>query len=299
MDRREHVRFLEPRSRAELRVLDGYYTDQEFAPHFHYCYSVGVLVEGAFRYRHCRREGVARKGTVLLVNPGEVHSGSGLDGRPFRIRVAYVGVARLVEIAHALGRPDMNTVMLTSPVVDDVDLAARLMHLFDALLDDTDPALLAALEASTLSALVERYGNKEAPIRAWSHERRRVRLAREFLEAHYQAPVRLTELSARAGLSRFHFLRVFQEEVGLTPHRYLTQVRLERARAMLTAGDDIAHTALACGFNDQSHLNRQFKRLLGVTPGAFVRATRGSCPFRWADDAVPGWIARARSRRSG
>ena len=122
-----------------------------------------------------------------------------------------------------------------------------------------------------------------------------MRRARSMLEALYAENVSLSDVAHEVGLSPFHFLRVFQDEVGLTPHRYLTQVRIERARARLSAGASLAETALDCGFVDQSHLNRQFKRILGFTPGTFLRACRGSRPLA-RSDTVSSWLARARSR---
>lgn len=93
--------------------------------------------------------------------------------------------------------------------------------------------------------------------------------AREFLEANAEQDVSLVRLAAVAGLSPFHLVRVFREAVGLPPHAYLDQVRVERAKGLLSAGLPIARAAAEAGFADQSHLTRRFKRLVGVTPGQY------------------------------
>ena len=74
------------------------------------------------------------------------------------------------------------------------------------------------------------------------------------------------------GLSPFHLIRSFSDSVGMTPHSYLMQVRATRARDLLLAGIPISTSAFECGFSDQSHLTRTFKRIFGVTPGAYVHA---------------------------
>jgi AraC-like DNA-binding protein len=79
-------------------------------------------------------------------------------------------------------------------------------------------------------------------------------------------------LSAVAGLSSFELVRRFREQLGLTPHAFQTNLRIARARALLRAGEPIARVAAACGFADQPHLTRTFKRAVGVTPGRFVSA---------------------------
>ncbi|MGI8572314.1 MAG: helix-turn-helix transcriptional regulator [Solirubrobacteraceae bacterium] len=82
----------------------------------------------------------------------------------------------------------------------------------------------------------------------------------------------LASLASFAGLTRFELVRRFRQQAGLTPHAFQTNLRVARARAMLIAGDPIAWVAAACGFADQSHLTRTFRRMVGVTPGRFASA---------------------------
>jgi AraC-like DNA-binding protein len=80
----------------------------------------------------------------------------------------------------------------------------------------------------------------------------------------------LEQLSALAGLSQYHLVRVFRQETGLPPHTYLTQTRIERAKEQLQAGEPIAAVAATTGFADQSHFTKRFKRIVGVTPGQYI-----------------------------
>jgi AraC-like DNA-binding protein len=100
-----------------------------------------------------------------------------------------------------------------------------------------------------------------------------VRRARVHLQHRWDEPVSLAELAGVAGLSRFELIRRFREQNGLTPHAFQRDLRIDRARAMLGDGVPAAAVAAACGFADQPHLTRVFKRLVGVTPGAYARAT--------------------------
>jgi AraC-like DNA-binding protein len=83
--------------------------------------------------------------------------------------------------------------------------------------------------------------------------------------------VPLAELASVAGLTRFDLVRRFRQQTGLTPHAFQTNLRIRRARGMLGAGEPIARVAAACGFADQPHLTRTFRRAVGVTPGRFAR----------------------------
>jgi AraC family transcriptional regulator len=102
--------------------------------------------------------------------------------------------------------------------------------------------------------------------------RAQLRRALEFLQANLAADISLDDLAREAGLSRFHFARMFKRSTGVSPHQYLLQCRVERARELLLAGNrTIAEIAAETGFYDQSHLVSQFKRAFGVTPRAFRR----------------------------
>ena len=82
----------------------------------------------------------------------------------------------------------------------------------------------------------------------------------------------LAELAAVAGLSRFELVRCFRSGTGLTPHAYQVNLRIGRARELLAAGMAPAQVAAQCGFCDQPHLTRAFRRLVGVTPARYARA---------------------------
>ena len=87
----------------------------------------------------------------------------------------------------------------------------------------------------------------------------------------------LDELSREVGLSPHYLNSTFARTFGLPPHAYQLQLRIKRAIELLRGQDCLATIALSLGFADQSHFTRQFKRVVGVSPGAF-RATRRVAP---------------------
>ncbi len=82
----------------------------------------------------------------------------------------------------------------------------------------------------------------------------------------------MAELAADAGLSRFELVRRFGQQNGVTPHAFQTNLRVDRARGLLATGVPPAEVAAVCGFADQAHLSRVFKRAVGVSPGRYARA---------------------------
>ena len=99
---------------------------------------------------------------------------------------------------------------------------------------------------------------------------RALRRVREFIEAHLEQNISIQALAATAGLSMFHFARAFKQSEGMTPHDYLVQCRVRRARDLLAATDlPLSEIALAAGFADQSHCARRFREHVGVTPSSY------------------------------
>jgi len=92
----------------------------------------------------------------------------------------------------------------------------------------------------------------------------------DYINEHLDQELSLQELAAIAQLSAYHFCRSFKRSTGLTPHQYVIRQRVERAKLLLKDGKmGISEVAIACGFTHQSHLNRHFKRLTGMTPKFF------------------------------
>jgi AraC-like DNA-binding protein len=92
-----------------------------------------------------------------------------------------------------------------------------------------------------------------------------------LLDADYARPIESADLERATGLDRFSLARAFRAAFGTAPHRYLMARRVAAARRLIANGAALAEAADACGFADQSHLNRHFKACMGVTPGRYAR----------------------------
>jgi AraC-like DNA-binding protein len=119
-------------------------------------------------------------------------------------------------------------------------------------------------------------GRSERPVSAAAKDRRRAVETALWIEAHSHKPIDLEQAAGQAGISPFHFLRLFSSVLGVTPHQYLVRSRLRHA-ARLLADDDISITDVAydVGFGDLSNFVRTFHRAAGVSPLRFRQASRG------------------------
>jgi AraC family transcriptional regulator len=137
-------------------------------------------------------------------------------------------------------------------------------------LDVTDEAsayLRDGILISILSQLLLRTGFRDASATSIAMPMWRLKRVQQYVETHLSEPVRLEDLAAVAGVSKRHFARSFQQEIGESPFRWLMQRRLEHAKSLLEGTDiPLCEVALMCGFSGQSHLTRMLKQSVGSTP---------------------------------
>ena len=97
-----------------------------------------------------------------------------------------------------------------------------------------------------------------------------LRRIRDYVDSHLDQNIELESLAATAELSLYHFARTFKQSEGTTPHAFVLERRLARARELLTRTDlSLSEVAFAVGFADQSHFTRRFRQMVGVSPGQF------------------------------
>jgi AraC family transcriptional regulator len=103
-------------------------------------------------------------------------------------------------------------------------------------------------------------------------DRRRLARVLDYIEANLEGDLRVDRLASIACLSQFHFARAFKAAIGQSPHRYVSARRLERAKALLAAGDrPLVDIALALDFSCQANFTRAFRQATGRTPGQYRR----------------------------
>lgn len=267
----EAVCFWRPSGLPDLDCLSAHFTTHRYPLHRHDAYVVAVIEAGIEAIAARGVTWRATPGQIVLLNPDELHDGRA-DGAGFRYRVFYPSEALMRATAADLadGAP-LPAPGFAPVIVADPTLARTLLAAHVASKDEPDALARDSALTAALAALLHRHGEAR-PLPRVGAESRRIARITAMMRAEPERPFALEDLAAEAGLSRFHFLRVFSKATGQTPHAFLVNQRVNRAQAMLRAGERPAEVAVACGFADQPHLTRLFRRIVGVTPGQYARA---------------------------
>ncbi|SIT08847.1 AraC family transcriptional regulator [Paracoccus saliphilus] len=239
-------------------------TVRHFDPHLHSTYSIVALKRGAAEIRSARWSETARAGDVFFFNPYEVHSAycSEEDAEYEALYPSKEFLIRCLALEPRDGPLNIQTAILkrdsaTRELIDALYTPAVEGNSIEASLG----RILTACEFSTDSA-------DESP---GALARRACMLIRK----NCTRAMRTEELAREMGVHKSHLVRAFSKAVGMAPQKYMRQVRVAKARELISEGSQLSEVALMLDFSDQAHFTREFKKVFGVPPGALLRDLRG------------------------
>jgi AraC-like DNA-binding protein len=222
----------------------------------------------------------APAGAIVLTNPFEPR-GYAPHRDSCRLGALIVSAE---TIANAVGETTPRR--FVDAVIDDSELAAKLDDILDRLRSSRDDETCESDLKSFLRSCFERHSQRSGSWGNASVSARIRRLARH-LETNASRRISLDEMSQIAEVGKYHLLRQFRRECGMSPRAYQMLLRLARALRMLAGGASPSRAAYESGFADQSHLTRRLKQLTGFTPTEYARQTRSThaSASDWSDAA--------------
>ena len=264
----EKARFWRDSGFGGMECLSATFVTHEFALHAHDTFSIGAIDRGVQIVTIRGAREACGPGDLYLINPGEIHDGAPQPGG-YRYRMIYPDVDLFREILEDVtGKPFRGMPAFGRQILRDAKLSAAFYEAHRILEDGAGALETGEPMFRVLEAMFRRHGNAIV-VPAESREKTGVERARDYLVANYADDVRLEELAAVAGLSRAHLIRAFRRQFHITPHSFLTDIRIRMARQQLRQGGSPAQIAIDTGFADQAHFTRHFKARTGLTPGQY------------------------------
>ena len=255
--------YYDPELGVEACLFQG--IDQGFPEHFHTYYVIGTMDRGSRKVTIAGETLRLAPGELVFFQPGEPHARRPVGEERLDWRGLHVPQEVMERAAEAVtGR--RFAPHFTPPVLPGSELTSLFREVWELAAGEQGELRREEAFLLLVGRLLERCGGCPRPP---EEVRPEVRAVCDYLEAHCDRRITLEQLSTLAGLSKYHLLRCFTRQKGITPYRYLETVRVNRARALLEQGAAPLDAALRAGFADQSHFNHFFKILTGLTPSQY------------------------------
>ena len=241
---------------------------QKFPTHFHEYYVIGFIENGR-RELFCKNKHyIVERGTLIIFNPQDSHMCQQLDNEPLDYRCINISVDTMQKIVREITQKTYLP-YFTEPVLCDSELVAVLHDLHEMLMQQEkdfkkDELFLLLMEdllfehADTIFAQ-----NLIEPSAA-------IKIICNFLQTNYSENIKLNDLSQLANMSKYHLLRSFTKQKGISPYCYLETIRISAAKKLLEQQCSPLNVALQTGFSDQSHFSNFFKKIIGLTPKQYM-----------------------------
>jgi AraC-like DNA-binding protein len=240
-----------------------------YDPHTHQSFSIGTVLNGQAQYLNRSRHASAETGSVVMINPGDVHACNPRDESTWSYRMLFIDSTWLGGVQREIGislHQDLQ--MFSETLSHERELYLRLNVLLERLWQAAGRLEKETDVVDFLIHLHQRFDRVTLDIKS----NQRLSQAAEYIAAHCVDDIALSDICDATQLSRSYLIRAFKRQYGMTPHAFLLNQRIHHAQSLLKQGLAIVDVAADCGFADQAHFQRVFKRHVAATPRQYVSA---------------------------
>lgn len=267
-DPKNHSRYWWHPKVSGLSLLRADFTTHEYRPHIHQALVVAVTEQGGAIINSRGTEADCHPRTLFVFNPAEVQSARMGRSECWRYRSFYLTERAIAQVLQGLGLTRMPG--FTRNSFSDEGLINGFLTLHHVLESSNDAFQQRELLIEQFGRLFRRHGDDTLSAPAMPQDGALLQRAVGLMQTRFDDNLQLSDIASTVGLTEFQLIDLFKRCVGLTPHAYLTQIRLYAACRELRRGRPIAQAATSAGFYDQSALTKHFKRCYGITPRQYV-----------------------------
>ena len=235
---------------------------QSFAKHFHDYYVIGIVRKGNRRLICNSNKYNLQDNSVLLINPNDYHECEGINEEQLDYSAIHIPKDVMSNLVMEIFK-SKKTVVFKKSVVYDESLLDSIEELNNLLMMNTKTLEKEKLFYIMLKESLEKYADFKTLTEETILKTKEICA---YIEKRYSDDVTLDELSKIGCISKYHLIRLFTKEKGITPYKYLELYRINKAKQLLQNDKSILEVAMQCGFSDQSHFTNLFKKTIGITP---------------------------------
>lgn len=252
----------------DVVLLNGEY-QKDFVPHMHDFMTLVLVTRGTFRLRVDDFIGRAEAGDVIAIGPNQLHGASPVSKDGWAMRTIQAPAHMFVGNEDGCGCDKGTSLRFERPLLPNSAIGASLIKKVQKV-GPQDTTSQAETDFLRLSTWFRKNACRFTPKASADADcDLGFKGAKSLILDELFSTTSIEEISKRAGMSVYTFIRRFKREFGVSPHSWRVLCRIEEAARMLGEGKRLVNVAYDCGFSDQAHLSRSFKRVYGVTPGQY------------------------------
>lgn len=237
--------------------------------HFHNYYELGYIENGTRRVICQNKEYIIGANDLLLFNPNDNHACFEVENDILDFRCFHITTERMKELTLECLGYDVYP-YFEPQIVYQSELVSQIKELIDLIQDPScDNLQKEELLYLIIGDLVSGVAKSSECVR--TGKSLMIERSCEYIENHYMDNISLSDLSVSAGVSKYHFIRMFTKEKGISPYRFIECVKITEAKKMLKEGLDLVDITYRLGFSSQSHFTNFFKKYTRITPSQYRR----------------------------
>jgi len=245
-----------------LHFIKHRFKKQEFKKHFHENYSIGLVLNGIHKLQIEKDDIAITQGEIKVLNPYDLHMA---DGNIIWEYINFMPDSQLIKhIAQDLCDDIVDCEIRFKPLIQDKKATKYFLKLYQSLDNNIEYEENFIL---FLSYLLQHYAFKNLKVQNIPVN---IKYSLDYIYTHFLDEISLDTLAKLSHLSKYHFIKVFKEKTGLTPHQYIMALKIEYAMQLISKNLPLSQIAYECGFSDQSHFIRTFKKHYGFTPSLVI-----------------------------
>ncbi len=243
-----------------------------YKPHIHKSFSIGAIESGVSEFIGKNSKVLLKNNTLVAINPFVLHACNPLNSTARSYYMLYLDKGYCYNLQKSIFKDIDEFLPVNDILIEDRNVVDSYFMLVKTLF--SKEALILEKEAVIESFCIElfsRYCDKKRVVVTGKSQKEEIEIIKNYLKKNLTKNPNLNELAEVAKISKYHLIRTFKKYEGITPHKYLLNLKIEYAKELLSKNMPISFVALEVGLNDQSHLNRIFKQYFACTPKEYKK----------------------------
>jgi AraC-like DNA-binding protein len=244
------------------------FSNSNFTKHYHDTYTIGLTYKGVLKAYNANEAYDSYQYSIRINNPGEVHYGKSEQWSHANFYPTIEIIADIYEQIFF----EKKIPCFQRHIINNPELFAKLHSFFDSYFKGDNELIIETKLIEAISFLILNNTIYTKRYKEIYEDKKIIKDTYELIKDSIDTNFNLETLASNVNLSKYHFIRLFKKEFGITPHAFIINERLNRANSLIKNSNiSISEASIQVGFNDQSHFTRNFKKYFGYTPSKLTK----------------------------